>query len=452
MTSQQARTLAAVIISSSVVFLDGSVVNLALPALAREFGASFAAQQWIVDGYLLSLSALILLGGTLGDIFGRKRVYLIGLLGFGLTSLLCAVMPSSGALIAARLLQGVFGALLVPGALAIITTNFTAAQRGKAFGIWTAWSSAATAVGPPLGGYLIDAASWRWIFLINLPLIAISLFLALPAIKETRDSRPRRLDVLGAALAIASLAGITYGLIEGPAQHWPLVSQLAILVGVVLGAVFVYTESRQRDPMLSLSLFRSPNFTATNLVTFAMYGALGGLFFALIIYLQSVMGYSSLQAGLSLIPVTIMLLALSSRVGAWAGRVGPRLFMTAGPITAGLGMALLWPLHPGSSYLTEVLPGIVLFGLGLALTVAPLTTTVMASVDESQSGIASAVNNAVSRVSGLLVVAVLGLLGTAQVYRFSVGLCATLAIIAGLIAWFTIKNPDRTPETTPPQA
>jgi EmrB/QacA subfamily drug resistance transporter len=443
MTTHQGRALAAVIISSSVVFLDGSVVNLALPALARELHAGFAAQQWMVDGYLLSLSALILLGGTLGDIFGRKRIYLLGLAGFGLVSLACAVMPTAGALIAARILQGVFGALLMPGALAIITTNFAPEQRGRAFGLWTAWSSAATAVGPPLGGYLIDAASWRWVFLINLPLIAVSLVLAWSSIKESRDPSPRRLDLPGALLAMVALGLITYGLIEGPPQHWPAATLAAVIVGLGAGLGFAAYERRAADPMLDLQLFRSANFTATNIVTFAMYGALGGLFFALIIYLQSVVGYSSLQAGLSLLPVTVLLLTLSPRVGALSAKLGPRPFMTAGPITAGLGMLWLWPLHHGSSYLLGVLPGVALFGLGLALTVAPLTTTVMASVAEAHSGIASAVNNAISRVAGLLVVALLGLFGTsiAQTYHPAIALSAILALAAGGIAYATIKNP-----------
>jgi EmrB/QacA subfamily drug resistance transporter len=442
---QQWLALTAVIISSSVVFLDGSVVNLALPALARDLHAGFTAQQWVVDGYLLSLSALILLGGTLGDIFGRKRVYLIGLIGFGLTSLLCAVVPSAGALVAARLLQGVFGALLVPGALAIITTNFASDQRGLAFGRWTAWSSAATAVGPPFGGWLIDVASWRLVFLINLPLIAASLLLALPSIQESRDPNPRRLDLTGALLAMLSLGSLTYALIEGPPRHWPAGLLVLLAAAVVFGVLFVIYEARAKDPMLPLRLFRSPNFSATNIVTFAMYGALGGLFFALVIYLQSVVGYTSMQAGMASLPVTFMLLLLSSRVGALSAKRGPRLFMTLGPIIAGLGMLLLWPLGPGAHYLTHVLPGIILFGLGLAITVAPLTTTVMASVPEISSGIASAVNNAVARVAGLLVVAMLGLFGAsiAQTYHPAIALCAGLALAAGLIAWFTIKNPSR---------
>lgn len=442
-TRAQWAALAAVIISSSVAFLDGSVVNLALPALARELHAGFSEQQWVVDGYLLSMSALLLLGGTLGDIFGRKRIYIIGLIGFGLTSLICALMPTAGALVAARVVQGVFGAMLVPGALAIITTNFRPEQRGLAFGRWTAWSSAATAVGPPLGGWLIDAASWRLIFLINLPLIAASLWLGWSSISESRDTHPRRLDLTGGLLAMAALAGITYGLIEGPPQHWPAPTVGALVIGLMLAIAFLFAERRVKDPMLSLDLFRSANFTATNAVTLAMYGALGGLFFGLVIYLQSAVGYSSLQAGLATIPVTICLLLFSSRVGEWSGRIGPRIFMTAGPILSGLGMLWLWPLHAGSPYVTAIFPGILLFGLGLALTVAPLTTTVMASVDERHSGIASAVNNAVARVAGLLVVATLGLFGTAHAYQFTIGLCSSLAIIAGLIAWFTIKNPAK---------
>jgi EmrB/QacA subfamily drug resistance transporter len=440
MTKRQLQALIAVTLSSSVVFLDGTVVNLALPKLASSLHAGFTAQQWTVEGYLLTLSALILLGGTLGDIFGRKRVYLMGLLGFGLSSLVCAVAPTAGALVAARLLQGVFGALLIPGALAIIETNFRPEQRGGAFGRWTAWSSAATAVGPLLGGYLIDAVSWRAVFLINLPLVLLSFWLAVPSVHESRDDWPRRVDSWGAGLAMLALAGITYGLIQGPPQHWSAGPVAALVVGAALAVIFVVVERRAADPMLNLALFRSRNFTGANLTTFAMYGALSGFFFAYVIYAQTALGFSSLMAGLSTLPITLCLLLLSRRAGAWSDRYGPRLFMTIGPILAGLGMAALWWLHPGVP-MWAPLPGIIVFGIGMALTVAPLTTTVMAAVDETSAGIASAVNNAVSRVAGLVIIALLGLFGAASSYRFSVALCAGLAIVAGIISWLLIKNP-----------
>ncbi|MEK7152936.1 MAG: MFS transporter, partial [Patescibacteria group bacterium] len=385
MTGKQRLALWAVIIGSGVVFLDGSVVNLALPKIGEELHADFAGMQWVMDGYALSLSALMLLGGSLGDILGRKRVYMTGLIGFALTSLLCGIAPSATVLIAMRVLQGVFGALMVPGALAIINTNFDGAHRAAAIGKWTAWTAAIIAVGPLVGGYLIDTGSWRLIFFLNLPLLVLCYFLGLHAIKESKDPRVRRVDTTGALLAVLALAGITYGLIEGPVSHWKLLPIAALAIGVLLAGVFVWFERRNEDPMLNLSLFRSRNFTGANIATFAMYGALGGFFFALVIYLQNVVGFTSLQAGLSLVPATLLLIGLSGRIGALSDKYGPRLFMSAGPVLAGIGILMLLPLGEGSSYFSNVLPGIVVFGIGLALTVAPLTTTVLSSVNADQS-------------------------------------------------------------------
>lgn len=441
MTRKQLFALLATIIGSSVVFLDGSVVNLALPKIAHDLGANFSDLQWIVDGYLLSLSALILLGGSLGDIFGRKRIYTIGLFGFGITSLLCALAPNVSILIGTRVFQGVFGAMLVPGALAIINTNFPKDKRGHAIARWAAWSALGAAIGPILGGYIVDSASWRWIFLINIPLIIICLTLAYSGIKETRDERPRKLDVIGALLAISGLGSVTYGLIEGPTKSWDGGVVSILLLGVIALAVFLRVEQKRKDPMVYLPLFKSRNFTGANITTFAMYGALGGFFFALVIYLQTTLGYSAIKAGSSLFPVIILLLTLSGRVGVLAGKYGPRIFMTAGPLLAALGMILLNGLKVGSTYLGGVLPGIVLFGLGLAITVAPLTITVMSSVEESNSGIASGINNAVSRVAGLIVIALLGVFGADKAYRFTVTLCAAMAAIAGLLSYMFIQNP-----------
>jgi EmrB/QacA subfamily drug resistance transporter len=435
MTPIQRKALLAVIIGSGVVFLDGSVVNLALPKMAQMLHAGFAGQQWVVDGYLLTLSALILLGGSLGDILGRKKVYMWGVAGFGLASLLCAVSPSIEMLVAARLLQGIFGALMVPGALALINTNFSAELRGKAIGQWTAATSAIIAAGPLIGGYLIDTVSWRGIFLINVPLLIVVVWLGQPSIKESRVETKRTIDWLGAALAVVSLGGLTYGLIEWGAGAW-----LPLAVGAVSLALFVWWEGRRKDPMLPLALFRSHNFTAANVSTFAMYGALGGFFFILTIHLQTVLHYTSIEAGLSALPVTVMMILLSGRIGGLSGKFGPRWFMTAGPILAGLGILMLLPLQEGSSYWWNILPGIVLFGLGLATTVAPLTTTVLASVKEQDSGIASAVNNAVSRVSGLFVVAALGIFGASNAYHFAVLLCGSLAIAAGLLSALLVRN------------
>jgi EmrB/QacA subfamily drug resistance transporter len=440
MTRDQKLALIAIILGSGVVFLDGSIVNLALPTMAKELHVGFAGLQWIVDGYLLSLSALILLGGSLGDIIGRKRMYFIGVAGFAVASLLCGLAPNAPMLIAARIVQGAFGALMVPGALALINTNFDATKRAQAIGTWTAWTSAIIAVAPLLGGVLIDSGSWRLIFFINIPLLLVCYWLGKQSIKETKDSRNRELDLLGASLAIGSLAGMTYGLIEGPAKHWSLLPVLSLVAGAVLFAAFIYVERKHRDPMLEISLFKNRNFTGANIATFAMYGALGGFFFALVIHLQSRLGYSSLEAGLSSLPVTLFLLGLSSRVGALSAKVGPRLFMTIGPILAGVGIISLFAVNDGTSYASGILPGICLFGLGMAATVAPLTTTVLDSVETNQSGIASAVNNAVSRVSGLIVVAFLGFFGASQSYRFAVLLCGVLAVAAGIISFFSIQN------------
>lgn len=442
MTRQQKLALATVIISSSVAVLDGSVVNLALPKIAADLHTNFATLQWIMDGYLLSLSALILLGGTLGDIYGRKRIYMIGLVGFGISSLLCAVVPNATGLVIMRIIQGIFGALLIPGALAIINTNFSQALRGPAFGLWTAWSAAATAIGPLLGGYIIDVSSWRWIFLINVPLVLLSAFLGTDNITESKDPAVRRVDWLGAILAVVSLGGITYGLIEGPGQAWSAIPVGAIVIGAVAGIIFLWCQSRIATPMLDLSLFRSRNFTIANISTFAMYGALSGFIFSLLIYLQTTVGFSSLQAGFATLPVSLFLVALSQRMGAWSGKYGPRLFMGVGPILVGVGVLMLLPLHAGSTYLLEVLPGMCVFSLGMATTVAPLTTTVMASAAKEHSGIASAVNNAVSRVAGLVIIALLGLF-TVNLYQSAIFLCGILAIVAGTISLLYIQN-DKT--------
>ena len=441
MNPVQRRALLAVIIGSGVVFLDGSVVNLALPKMSEALHAGFAGQQWVVDGYLLTLSALILLGGSLGDILGRKLVYMWGTVGFGVASLLCAFSPTIEVLVGARLLQGVCGALMVPGALALINTNFSAALRGKAIGQWTAATSGVIAVGPLLGGYLIDTASWRWIFLINVPLLLLVVWLGWPSIKETRSEAKRAIDWVGAFLAVVGLAGLTYGLIEGPLNHWAISTTTFLLIGIVGFAAFLWWERRQKDPMLPFGLFASHNFTGANISTFAMYGALGGFFFILTIYLQTTLHYSSIAAGLSALPVTVCMALLSGRFGALSGKFGPRWFMTAGPIASGLGILTLLPLQEGSTYFGSVLPGIILFGLGLSATVAPLTTTVLASVEESASGIASAVNNAVSRVSGLVVIALLGLFGAEHAYQFAVLLCSGLAITAGVLAALLVRNP-----------
>lgn len=442
MTKRQWLALLATILGSGVVIVDSTVVNLALPHIASSLHAGFSQLQWIADGYLLSLSALILIGGSLGDILGRKRIYMIGLAGFAAMSLVCGLAPTTTLLIVARVLQGVFAALLVPGGLAIINTNFPPAGRGKAIGQWTAWSSISAAIGPLVGGYIVSHFSWRWIFLINPPLVAVCLLLAYYGIVESKDKRARRIDYTGATLASVSLAGITYGLIEGPNTHWARTAIVSLAAGLVAFIVFVITEAKSKDPMVELSLFKSRNFTGANLTTFAMYGALSGFLFAFVIFLQTRLGYSSLVAGMSLIPITAMLMMLSGRVGALASKVGPRVFMTIGPIIGGLGMLSLLGLSPGQNYWLRIFPGILVFATGLAITVAPLTITVMGSVSDTRSGIASGINNAVSRAAGLIVIALLGLLGTTSIYTFALTLSATMAIAAGLISLAIIKNPS----------
>ena len=447
MSKRQLFALLATIIGSGVVILDGFVVNLALPNLARDLHASFSDLQWVIDAYLLSLSALILVGGSLGDILGRKRMYLLGLMGFGTFSLLCGLAPNLPALIALRALQGVSGALLVPGALAIINTNFKPEQRGAAFGRWTAWSGIVTVIGPLVGGYIIDVASWRWIFFINLPLIAICYWLALTSVEESKDQNPRTVDYTGAVLAATTLAGITYGFIEGPPTHWGRGAISALVSGFVLGAVFLWVEAHKKDPMLKLDLFKSRNFKGVNITTFAMYGGLSGFIFALLIYLQSSLGYSGIKAGMSLLPISVVMLFLAGRMGNLATKYGPRLFMTFGPIVSGLGIFLLIRLQPGNSYISGVFPGMTLFALGLAITVAPLTITVMASVPQTESGIASGINNAVTRAAGLIIIALLGLFGVQHAYRFTMVLCASLLASAGVLSYIIIRNPHSTGKT-----
>lgn len=447
MTKRQMFVLLATIIGSGVVLLDGTIINLALPALSKDLGVSFSGLQWVVDGYLLSLSALMLLGGSLGDILGRKKVYIVGLVGFGVSSILCGLAPDTTFLIIARILQGVFGALVVPGALAIINTNFEPQNRGKAIGIWAAWSGIAAAIGPLLGGYIIDTFSWRWVFFINIPFILACLALAIPNIKESVVATARRIDFLGGGVAVLFLGAVTFGLIEGPVRHWDAVSVASLAAGLILGALFIFVESRRRDPMVPLGLFGSRNFTGANIMTFAMYGALGGFFFALVIYLQNTLHYSSLQAGATLIPVTLMLLLFSGKMGALTTKFGPRLFMAAGPFIAALGMLLLLPLSPGANYVLQVLPGILLFAAGLCIVVTPLTVTVMGSVADTQSGIASGINNAVSRAAGLIIVALLGIVSAQDMYWFSVLLCVVLTVAAGIVSFFLIKNPNHTKDT-----
>ncbi len=410
MSRQQRLTLIATILGSTVVFLDSTVVNVALPSIGRGLGVGLAGQQWVVEAYMLALVALLLVGGSLGDQFGRRRMFTIGLLAFGATSMLCAVAPSAELLIAARTLQGIAGALLVPGSLAIVAATFEGASRGKAVGTWTAWTGIATVIGPAGGGALIGLLSWRAIFWVNIPLIAVTVALTLHSVRESRDPVAfRGIDWLGIVLSAAGLGGPVFALIEEPTHGWadPLV-WVPLLAGSGCLVLFVAHEARARHPMLDLALFKIRNFSVANLTTFAAYaGLIGGLFFVGL-FLQQIVGYSPLEAGLATTPVSVILFVLSPRFGRLASGVGPRLPMSAGPIVAGLGLLAMLRVGARADYLTEVLPAILIFGLGLAATVAPLTATVLDSVDERHVGIASGLNNGVSRVAGLLAIAVLG--------------------------------------------
>jgi EmrB/QacA subfamily drug resistance transporter len=407
---RQLLTLIATILGSTVVFLDSTVVNVALPSISDSLDAGLAGQQWVVEAYMLSLVSLLLVGGSLGDQFGRRRMFVAGLLAFGATSALCAVSPSVEFLVGARALQGVAGALLVPGSLAIVAATFEGAARGKAVGTWTAWTGIATVLGPAGGGALIGLFSWRAIFWINLPLIAATVALTLHAVQESSDpDASRGIDWPGIGLSAAGLGGPVFALIEQPTRGWsdPLV-WVPLVGGIACFALFLLYETRARQPMLDLDLFRIRNFAIANLTTLAAYaGLIGGLFFTAL-FLQQIAGYSPLEAGLATTPISIFLFVLSPRFGRLASGTGPRLPMTAGPIVGGFGLLLMLRVGSDADYLTEVLPAILLFGLGLAATVAPLTATVLDSVAERRVGIASGINNGISRVAGLLAIAVLG--------------------------------------------
>lgn len=408
-------TLIACILGSAIVFVDQTVVNVALPALREDLDVSLADEQWVVEAYLLMLASLVLVGGSLGDLYGRRRIFAIGVAGFGAASLVCAIAPSIGVLIVARALQGAFGALLVPSSLAIITAVYGPKERAAAIGSWTAGTSAAIAVGPPLGGFLVDALSWRVIFAMNVPLVLACLWLIVRAVPEAPGDRAHRIDVLGTLLCSLGLAGPVYALIEQSTLGWsdPQVWIPGIAGLGALCAFFAY-ERIASDPMLPLAIFRSRNFTVGNIVTFAAYAGLSAGTFFVAIFLQQVSGYSAFEAGIALLPITLLLVTLSRRFGALSARVGPRLLMTAGPVVVGVGALLFARVDEHGDYVTQVLPATIVFGLGLAMTVAPLTATVLEAADRRHAGIASGVNNAVARVAGLLAIAAVGAVVSAQ--------------------------------------
>ncbi|MFI7539839.1 DHA2 family efflux MFS transporter permease subunit [Actinoplanes sp. NPDC049599] len=464
--------LLATVLGSSLAFIDATVVNIALPAIGTDLGGGAAGLQWTVNGYALSLASLILLGGSLGDRFGRRRVFLIGVGWFALASLLCGLAQSMEQLVAARVLQGIGGALLTPGALAILEASFVREDRPRAIGAWSGLGGIGGALGPFLGGWLVQVGDWRLIFLINVPIAALVMAVAARHVPESRNpAAPRELDVTGVLTGAAGLGGLTYGFTAWPA-HGPGSPQ--VLIPLLLGAAgltaFVLNERRSRHPMLPLEIFRTRAFSGANLVTFLVYAANGGVFFLVVLNLQVVAGFSPLAGGLALLPVTVLMLLLSARAGALGQRIGPRLPMTAGPLISAAGLLWMSRIGPGASYWTDVLPPVIVFGLGLCLLVAPLTATALGALDDKHAGVASGVNNAVARAAGLLAVAVLPLaagIGTgdltnatdlAPTYRNSLMICAALmatgaALAAALIpAHLKPRTPTPTPTPVPAPA
>jgi EmrB/QacA subfamily drug resistance transporter len=432
--------LLATVLGTAMAFLDSTVVTIALPTIGDDLHATLEGLQWIVTGYTLALAGLILLGGALGDRYGRRRVFLIGVVWFAAASLLCALSPTIGVLIAARVLQGVGGALLTPGSLALIQASFDPEDRGRAVGAWSGLGGVASAAGPFVGGWLIEGPGWRWAFVLNVPLAILVVAVTMRHVPESRDETATgRFDVAGAALGAASLAGITYGLTAASGSAGGFVALVAGLGGLALGGVFILVERRRAHAMLPLSIFSSRQFSAVNLVTLFVYAGLGGVFFLLAVQLQVSSGFSPVQAGAALLPVTVLMLLLSSRAGALAQRIGPRWPMVVGTAVAAVGVALLARIGPGSSYVVDVLPAATILGLGLSMVVAPLTATVLASADPRRAGIASGVNNAIARAAGLLAVAGLPLLVglSGEDYHepavFTHGFAQAMLICAGLM-------------------
>ncbi len=453
-TARGRWVLAAAVLGSGISLLDATVVNIALPTIGRELDAEFAGLQWTVNGYTLTLAALILLGGSLGDLLGRRRVFLVGVVWFAVASVLCGLSQDVGQLVAARLLQGVGGALMTPASLALISASFVAADRGKAIGAWSGLGGIAAAIGPFLGGLLVEV-SWRLVFLMNVPLCVAVYVISTRHVPESRDAEmDPRIDVLGAVLGALGLAGVTYALVAAGEAGVSTADVLIGLAGLAGLGGFLLVEAGSRHPMMPLDLFASRQFSAANLVTFAVYAALGGVFFLLVVHLQVVAGFSPLVAGTALLPVTVAMLLLSARAGALAARIGPRLPMTLGPVLCAAGVLLLRRIGPSASYVLDVLPGVVVFGLGLSLTVAPLTVTVLGAASSRHAGVASGVNNAVARTGGLLAVAVLpvaaGISGTdyldpaefADGFSVAMLLSAVLLVAGGALAAVLVRDDE----------
>ncbi len=441
--------LAAMILGSGMAFLDGSIVSLALPAMDRDLDAGVAGLQWTVNAYTLTLAALILVGGSLGDRLGRRKVYVVGVAGFAVASVLCAIAPTIEMLVLARGLQGVAAALLTPGSLAIISASFVEEDRGKAIGAWSGLAGVTTAVGPLLGGWMVDAIGWRSIFWLNVPLAAVVIWLSVKHVPETKGEQGK-LDMIGAAVAAAALALLTYGLVE---KSW-----MWVIGGLALMVVFVIHQKRTPHALVPLSLFADRVFTAANICTFAIYGALSGSMFLLVLQLQYVSGYSPLEAGLATIAITILMLLFSSKAGELGAKIGPRWPMTIGPIVSAAGLLMLLGVGENPNFWIDVLPGSIVFGAGITLLVAPLTTAVLAAAPTEQTGIASGINNAVARTASLLAVAAIppiaGIAGAnfsdpevfSPGYRMGMWICAGMLVVAGLCAMTLIHGQKVSPE------
>ncbi|MFI8166599.1 MFS transporter [Streptomyces sp. NPDC085931] len=440
------------VLGSSMALLDSTVVNVALPRIGRDLDADLAALQWTVNAYMVTLAGLILLGGALGDRFGRRKVFVVGVVWFAVASLLCGLAPNAQVLIAARALQGVGGALLTPGSLALIQASFHPDDRGRAVGLWSGFGGIGAAVGPFVGGWLVDGPGWRWVFLLNVPLAALCVPVALRHVPESGDGRAHgRFDVLGAVLGAVALALVTYALIEAGAGG--AVAAVAAVAGVAAAAAFVVVERRRAEPMMPPDIFASRQFTAVNLVTLCVYAALGGFFFLAALQLQVVVGYSALAAGTALLPTTALMLLLSARSGELADRTGPRLPLTVGPLLCAAGMLLMLRAGPGASYPGDVLPALLVLGLGMVTLVAPLTATVLGSVDVARAGLASGVNNAAARAAGLVAVAALPLLAGMgeEAYRqpsaFDAAFgramvwCAGALVVGAVVAAAVVRRP-----------
>jgi EmrB/QacA subfamily drug resistance transporter len=455
--------LAAVIVGSGAAFLESSVVTVALPAIGKDLDLELGGLQWVMNAYLLTLSALMITGGSLGDLYGRRRMFNLGLLGFAASSLLCAVAPSAAVLIVARLLQGAAAALLVPASLAIVEASFVEEDRGAAIGAWSGWSGISSLVGPFLGGWLVDAASWRWVFAIVVFAALAAAWLSVRHLPESRAlaSEGQRPDWTGATLISLGLASITYALVEAPGRGLddPVLA-VSVVGGCLLLVAFLITERRVPNPMLPLAIFRSRQFSGANAATVANYIAIGAMFFFLSLQLQDVLGYSALAAGAASMPATLIMLAFSAQAGRLGQAIGPRVPMTIGPIVLAVGMVMLAGIEPGDSYLASIFPGVVVFGIGMTIFVAPLTTAVLAALPDEQAGIASAVNNAAARFAQLLSSAALpalaGLSAATAVgpgafsegYRTAMLVAAAIAVLGGVLSFWTVRAADAPPTST----